>query len=101
MAYFAELGTDHSTVMRVISISNDTLGEPDLTFPETEAIGQSFIANVLGLPGLWKQTSFNNSFRKRFASVGYRYEHAQDEFVPPGWELVDGEWIAPAEAVTE
>lgn len=82
MAYFANID-DSGTVLTVISISNSVIGEPEKTFPETEHIGASFILNVLGLFGTWKQTSYNNSFRKNYAGVGYSYNAGLDAFVPP------------------
>jgi hypothetical protein len=79
MAYFAKL--ENNTVVQVISISNDTCGEPLLDFPETEALGQTFIADTLKLNGVWKQTSFNNNFRKQYAGIGYTYDTEGDVFV--------------------
>lgn len=51
--------------------------------------------NDNGLPGVWLDTSYTGARRKRAAGIGYTYDTQLDEFVPPGWELVDGEWIAP------
>jgi hypothetical protein len=95
MGYFAQI--QDGTVQQVIAISNDVLGEDTLAFPDTEGAGRAFIANTLNLPGEWRQTSFNGNFRKRYAGIGYAYDSERDEFVPPGWELVDGEWTAPPE----
>jgi len=85
MGYFAQLD-DNSIVQQVISISNDVLGEPTLSFPDTEGAGRAFIANTLGLPGEWKQTSYNGNFRGRYAGIGFYYDHELDEFVPPSTE---------------
>jgi hypothetical protein len=82
MAYFAQLD-ENNTVLQVISISNDVIGEPSLTFPDTEPAGRAFIANTLRLPGWWRQTSFNGNFRGRFAGIGYRYDKELDEFIEP------------------
>ena len=81
MAYFAKL--ENNTVVQVISVSNDVCGEPTLDFPETEALGQTFIADTLKLNGTWKQTSFNNNFRGRYAGIGYTYDADLDEFIAP------------------
>jgi hypothetical protein len=54
MAHFAKI--DNGIVGQVIVVNNETLG--DLEFPESEAVGQEFIAS-LGLDGTWKQTSYN------------------------------------------
>lgn len=82
MSYFAQLN-DNNIVEQVISISNDVLNEPEFSFPETEVLGRAFISQTLGLPGKWKQTSFNASFRKNYAGIGYTYDEQRDAFVPP------------------
>lgn len=81
MGYFAQI--DNGVVAQVISLSNDVLGEDTLSFPDTEGAGRAFIANTLGLPGEWRQTSFNGNFRGRFAGIGYRYDADLDEFIAP------------------
>ena len=81
MAYFAKL--ENNIVTNVIAISNDVCGEPTLGFPETESAGRAFIANTLKLDGVWKQTSYNSSFRGRFAGLGYQYSPVLDEFIAP------------------
>ena len=81
MAYFAKL--ENNTVVRVINISNDICGEPTLTFPDTDSAGRAFIANTLELDGVWKQTSYNNNFRGRYAGIGYTYDAVLDEFIAP------------------
>jgi hypothetical protein len=82
MAYFAQLNDDN-IVQQVISLSNDVCGEPTLDFPDTEAAGRAFIANTLKLGGTWKQTSYNNNFRGKYAGIGDRYDAELDEFVTP------------------
>jgi len=84
MAYFAKL--ENNIVTEVIAISNDICGEPTLTFPDTCPAGRAFIANTLELDGVWKQTSFNNNFRGRYAGIGYTYDADLDEFVAPVFE---------------
>jgi hypothetical protein len=81
MGHFAEIQND--IVTQVIVVSNDVLGESTLSFPDTEGAGRAFIANTLGLPGEWRQTSFNGNFRGRFAGIGYRYDKELDEFIAP------------------
>lgn len=82
MGYFAKLD-ENDVVQQVISISNDVLNEPMFAFPDTETLGRAFIAQTLGLDGEWRQTSFNGSFRGRYAGIGYRYDRELDEFVQP------------------
>jgi hypothetical protein len=78
MAHFARLNGD--TVAQVIVIANDDCGGGD--FPESEPIGQAFIAS-LGLDGEWKQTSYSASFRSKYAGIGDRYDAELDEFITP------------------
>jgi hypothetical protein len=78
MAHFAQV--DNGTVSQVIVISNDDCGGGD--FPESEPIGQAFIAS-LGLTGEWKQTSYSASFRSKFAGAGDRYDSELDSFISP------------------
>ena len=96
MAHFAELG-ENNTVLRVIVVANkdtqDTFGV------EQESIGAEFCRNLLG--GTWKQTSYNASFRKNYAGIGYTYDSQRDAFVPPrpfaSWVLDEDTcmWTAP------
>lgn len=78
MAHFAKIV--NNKVIDVIVISNDDCGGGD--FPESEPIGQEFIAS-LGLTGDWLQTSYNANFRGRYAGVGYTYDAKLDEFIAP------------------
>jgi len=79
MAHFAQLN-DNNTVTQVIVVANNDCG--DLDFPASEPVGQAFIAG-LGLTGTWKQTSYNNNFRGRYAGIGYTYDAVLDEFIAP------------------
>jgi hypothetical protein len=78
MAHFARI--ENGIVGQVIVVNNETLG--DLEFPESEAVGQEFIAS-LGLDGTWKQTSYNANFRGKYAGAGDTYDEVNDEFVAP------------------
>jgi hypothetical protein len=79
MAHFARLNDDN-IVSEVIVISNDDCGGGE--FPESEPIGQAFIAS-LGIPGTWLQTSYNGNFRGRYAGPSMYYAPEIDEFVYP------------------
>ena len=79
MAHFAQLN-DQNIVQQVIVISDSVVPDPA---PDNEAEGQAFIADVLGLAGTWKQTSYNGNFRGVYAGIGYTYDPDLDEFVPP------------------
>lgn len=77
MAHFAQINTD-GVVQRVIVVNNEEL--LDANGVESEAVGQDFLASI-GLEGFWVQTSYNGSFRGRYAGVGMRYDRELDEFV--------------------
>jgi hypothetical protein len=77
MAHFAQI--QDGIVTQVIVISNDDAPDP---FPESEALGQAFIAS-LGLGGEWVQTSYHGNFRGHYAGIGYTYDPELDEFIPP------------------
>ncbi len=78
MAHFAKV--ENNIVVEIIVISNQDCD--NLPFPESEPVGQAFIASV-GLNGEWLETSYNNNFRGVYAGIGYTYDAALDIFVAP------------------
>ena len=103
MAHFAELEskTDptgftsdtHLVVKRVIVVGNDCV-------PSDEHVdGEKWCVNFFK-GGTWKQTSYNNNFRKQYAGIGYVYDASKNKFLNPqpykSWAL-DGndDWQAP------
>jgi len=78
MAHFAKM--NNNKVEQVIVVSNDDVD--NLPFPESEPIGQAFIASI-GLDGDWLETSYNNNFRGTYAGIGYTYDPATDTFIAP------------------
>lgn len=70
MAHFA-LMSANNFVEDVIVIANSDCG--DLEFPQSEPVGQAFIAS-LGIDGEWLQTSYSASFRGSYAGVGYLFD---------------------------
>lgn len=78
MAHFAKI--ENNIVTDIYVISNESIG--NLDFPESEAIGQEFIAS-LGHEGTWKQTSYNANFRDKYACIDDTYDEENDVFVPP------------------
>jgi hypothetical protein len=78
MAHFARI--DDDVVTNVIVINNDDCGGGD--FPESEPIGQAFIAGI-DIAGEWLQTSYNGNFRGCYAGIGYTYDADLDEFFLP------------------
>jgi len=76
MAHFVRMnGNDCG---QVIVVSNDDCD--NLPFPESEPVGQAFIAS-LGLDGEWLQTSYNGNFRGCYAGIGYSWNGT--DFVAP------------------
>jgi len=82
VAHFAQVNAEN-IVQQVIVISNDDID--NLPFPDSEPIGQSYIAS-LGLAGDWVQTSYSGSFRNFFAGPGVLFDATLGEY---------GEFVAP------
>jgi hypothetical protein len=78
MAHFAQV-TDN-VVQQVIVVNNTDCGGGD--FPESEPVGQAFIASI-GLDGEWLQTSYHANFRGSYAGIGMIYDEESDTFVVP------------------
>ena len=78
MAYFAQV--TNTIVEQVIVIANEDCG--NLPFPDSEPVGQAFIAS-LGYTGEWLQTSYNANFRGVYASVGWTFDAVNNVFVAP------------------
>ena len=81
MAHFAQV--TGNKVLEVIVIANTDCD--DLPFPDSEPVGQAFIASM-GITGEWLQTSYNASFRNLFAGIGFGFDSTVGEygaFVPP------------------
>jgi hypothetical protein len=97
VAHFAQLD-ENNVVTQVIVVSNEDITDPH-TGEEDEILGIAFCKKLLG--GNWKQTSYNNSIRVRYAGIGYTYNAALDAFVPPqpfeSWVLVNetADWQSP------
>jgi hypothetical protein len=81
MAHFAKV--ENGVVQQIIVVSNDDCNGGE--FPESEPIGQAFIAS-LGLSGEWLQTSYHANFRGYYAGVNSTFNAnlgEYGEFVPP------------------
>jgi hypothetical protein len=76
MDYFALV--TNNIVENVIVISSEDCD--NLTFPDSEPVGQAFIAS-LGLIGEWLQTSETGAYRGCYAGIGYTWNGT--DFVPP------------------
>lgn len=98
MAHFAQLD-ENNIVLNVIVVANsDTEDENGI---EQEEIGIQFLKSIIGEDTNWKQTSYNNNIRKRYAGIGYTYDEILDAFIPPkpyeSWILDEQEclWVSP------
>ena len=99
MAHFAELNSSKE-VLQVIVISNEDV---DANGGDKHADAETFVASIVpyGTGGVaWKQTSYNNNFRKEYAGIGYSYDSSKDKFILPqpypSWSLDSSDdWKAP------
>ena len=99
MAHFAELNSSNK-VLQVIVISNEDVAANG---GDESAQAETFVASIVpyGTGGVaWKQTSYNNNFRKQYAGVGYSYDSSKDKFIMPqpypSWSLdSNDDWKAP------
>ena len=82
MAHFAELDSNN-VVLRVIVISNDDVAANG---GEKSTQAEEFVKNLIPLQGdgqVWKQTSYNNNFRRSYAAKGGTYDPVNDIFIEP------------------
>ena len=97
MASFAKIGLNNK-VIEVLSVHNNEL--LDSNGVEQENIGIDFLTKLTGW-AIWKQTSYNNNFRKNHAGIGYTYDEDRDAFISPkpynSWILNETtcQWEAP------
>lgn len=80
MAHFAQLD-EINTVIQVIVVNNAVVD--DLPFPESEPLGAEFCQSLYGADTIWKQASYNATFRKHYAGVGFVYDPVLDAFIAP------------------
>ena len=78
MAHWAELDENNIVIRITVGNNNDPNGDE----------GYQWLIDNLG--GTWIQTSYNNNFRKRYATVGMKYYEEFDAFGPvsstyPSW----------------
>jgi hypothetical protein len=104
MAHFAELNSSNE-VLQVIVISNEDV---DANGGDESTQAETFVATIVpyGTGGVaWKQTSYNNNFRKQYAGIGYSYDSSKDKFITPqpypSWSLdANDDWQAPVPVPT-
>ena len=99
MAHFAELNSSNE-VLRVIVVSNDDV---NANGGDLHADAETFVASIVphSTGGTaWKQTSYNNNFRKQYAGIGCTYDASKNKFILPqpyaSWSLDSSDdWKAP------
>lgn len=79
MAHFAQLD-ENNVVQQVIVVHNDELVVNGM---ESEANGIRFCQSLFGPDTHWKQTSYNGSFRKNYAGIGFTYDASRNAFLAP------------------
>ena len=109
MAHFAELKTKvdptgfttdtHQVVERVVVVGNDCVPS------DMHADGETWCINFFK-GGIWKQTSYNNNFRKMYAGIGMVYDPVKDKFLTQqphaSWVLdASDDWQAPVTYPTD
>ena len=101
MAHFAELNSSNE-VLRVIVVSNDDV---NANGGDQHADAETFVTTIVphGTGGVaWKQTSYNNNFRKQYAGIGVTYDSSKNKFITPkpyaSWTLDSSDdWKAPTD----
>lgn len=93
MAHFAKID-ENNIVTEVLAVANEDL--LDGNGVESEATGVAFLEALLGdpSPSVWKQTSYNGTFRGTYASNGGTYDADLDKFIP---EAPYDSWIFSTE----
>jgi len=100
MAHFAKLD-ENNIVTQVITFSND---EVNANGGDLSIEAENFVA--ARHPGTWKQTSYNNNFRKQYCGIGFTYDSVKNKFIASNsyasWSLDENDdWKAPVEKPTE
>ena len=99
MAHFAELNSSNE-VLRVVVISNDDV---NANGGDQSSQAETFVSNLVphSTGGTaWKQTSYNNNFRKQYAGIGDTFDASKNKLIKPkpfnSWVLdSNDDWQAP------
>lgn len=79
MAHFARV--ESGVVRQVVVVSNEVLLDEESV--EQESIGVQFCKDTFGAETEWAQTSYNATFRGKYAGQGDLYDAVNDLFVTP------------------
>tara|TARA_R110000824_G_scaffold22336_1_gene81905 strand:+ start:111 stop:569 length:459 start_codon:yes stop_codon:yes gene_type:complete len=99
MAHFAELNSSNE-VLQVVVISNEDV---NANGGDESSQAETFVASLVPYTTggvAWKQTSYNNNFRKQYAGIGMTYDATKNKFISikpyPSWSLdSNDDWKAP------
>ena len=78
MAHFAELNLENK-VIAILKVENSVI--TDENNKEQESLGVVFLKNLFGSDKIYKQTSYNNTFRKNYARLGDTYDETRNAFI--------------------
>ena len=79
MAHFAKLNSDN-IVVKIHKVANEAI--LDSNNIESESKGQEVLNSLHG-DGSWVQCSYNGSIRKKYPSIGDKYDSTRDAFIGP------------------
>ena len=105
MAHFAEIKESNNEVVRVLVFSNEDINSRG---GDLSAEAEAWVATTpssVDEPVYWKQTSYNNNFRKQFAGKTMTYDSSNDVFILsapdfPSWSLnANHDWVPPVEMI--
>ncbi len=100
MAHFSQLNDSNEVITVNVIADADCL---DGDGNESEAVGIAFCQSLWGADTTWKQTSYNETIRKNFGTVGTTYDSTRDAFIliKPwnSWVLNEStcKWKAPVD----
>jgi len=79
MAHFAKL--DGNNIVTTVVVVNNNVILVDGS--ESEQAGVNFLNDMYNESAVWKQTSYNKTFRTRFAQQGDTYDASLNAFIAP------------------
>lgn len=78
MAHFAQLDKNNTVITVIVVHNNELLDENN---NEIEQKGIDFCKSLFGQNTKWVQTSYNASFRGKYAGINDTYDEINDIFV--------------------
>ena len=99
MAHFAELNINNK-VIRVLTACNQDIANNGGELSEQAALHFQSLNKFSENGVKWVQTSYNNSFRKQYAVIGYTFDSIKNKFILPqpfpSWSLdANDDWQSP------